>query len=208
VFVDEREIAEAKAVVDDMRDRAVAQGRSRDSIKIINGVSLIIGDTAEEAAELRRQLTAAPSLEAMAALFLGWSGVDLMAFALDETLDGASTEVGQTLLRLYQGTGQTVREILQGLRETMGGFKVTGTAEMVAEELMAIADATDIDGFLVEFTFGGTESYRDFITTVAPILRERGYLPQQSRTGSLREMLSGSTSSRLPDSHPGAKHRR
>jgi FMN-dependent oxidoreductase (nitrilotriacetate monooxygenase family) len=207
IFTQEREIPVAAALVRDLRERAVAHGRPADSVKIVNGLSVIVGDTEEEAARLRQELTDAPSREAMAALFMGWSGIDLTAIDPASTLAEMTTEVGRSLLASYQDENLTVGEILDGLRTTMGGFKVTGTAASVAAQIEKIVTETDVDGFLVEFTFGGTESYRDFIDQVMPLLRERGLLPQEPRRGTLREMLTGSSTPHIADWHPGAAHR-
>lgn len=206
IFTQERDIEKLAALVGDLRARAEAQGRSGDSIKIINGMSAIVGDTHEKAVQLRRELLDAPSRDAMASLFMGWSGVNLMDFDPSTTLADVRTEIGQSLLTQYQD-GRTVGEVIDGLRETMGGFKVTGTAEEVAAELEDIAAKTGIDGYLVEHSFGGLESYRDFIEKVMPLMRERGILPQTPRSGSLREMLTGSETSRLAQDHPGAAYR-
>lgn len=206
IFTQEQDIEKTAALVKDLRGRAEAQGRSGDSIKIINGMSAIVGDTHEEAVGLRKELLEAPSREAMAALFMGWSGVNLMEFDPESTLAEVSTEVGQSTLAQQQD-GRTVGQVLDDLRETMGGFQVTGTPDEVADELQAIAEQTDIDGYLVEHSFGGTESYRDFIDHVMPRMRDRGILPQQPRSGSLREMLTGAPTPRLSDEHPGASFR-
>lgn len=206
IFTQERSVEKAAALVADLRARAVGHGRRPDAVKIVNGMSIIVGDTEEEALRLRRELTDAPSRAAMAALFMGWSGVDLTRYAPDTTLEEIRTEVGQSLLNQYKDPTLTVGSVLDGLRETMGGFKVTGTAAQVADRIEEIVAATDIDGLLVEFTFGGTESYRDVIEQVMPLLRERGMLPPEPRRGTLREMLTGADSARLPSDHPGVAH--
>jgi FMN-dependent oxidoreductase (nitrilotriacetate monooxygenase family) len=202
VFTQEHDIAKAKAAVEDYRSRAEANGRSRDSVKIINGMSVIVGDTDEEARQLRKELTEAPSRDAMAALFMGWSGIDLTAYDPDSTLENIDTEIGKSLVAQYRDPNLTIGEVLDRLRETMGGFKVTGTADQVAEEIEKIAEETDVDGFLIEFTFGGTESYRDFIEQVMPRLRDRGLLPPEPRSGNLREMLVGRESRELREIVP------
>ena len=46
------------------------------------------------------------------------------------------------------------------------------------------------------------------IELVVPELRKRGLLPETARTGTARQMLTGSESSRLPDWHPGTSFRR
>ncbi|WOF22433.1 NtaA/DmoA family FMN-dependent monooxygenase [Microbacterium betulae] len=204
IFTQERTVEKASALVQDLRSIAVSHGRRPDAVKVVNGLSVIVGDTEEEAAALRQELTDAPSREAMAALFMGWSGIDLTSFDPATTLEEIHTEVGQSLLAQYKDPTRTVGQVLDGLRETMGGFKVTGTPQSVAAQIERIAAETDVDGFLVEFTFGGTASYGDFIDRVMPLLREKGLLPAEPRRGTLREMLTGSGSAALPADHPGA----
>lgn len=87
VFIQERDPEKAGATVDDLRAQAVAQGRSPDALTIVNSISIVVGDTDAEARELRASLTAAPSRDAMAALFLGWSGVNLLGLDPSTPID-------------------------------------------------------------------------------------------------------------------------
>lgn len=208
VFIQERNPEKARALVTHIRDEVELRGRARESVKIINSISVIVGESEQEAAELRRSLTAAPSRDAMAALFLGWSGVNLMGLDPQTQIDDLSTEVGQTTLSMYQNSGMTVGDVLDSLAQTLGGTKVTGTAQSVAAEIERLASDTDVDGFLIEHTFGGIATYREFIDQVIPILRRSGSLPQTPRTGSLRQMLTDAPTARLEESHPGASYRK
>lgn len=205
VFTQDRDPERLAATVARIRAAAVAAGRPADSIKIVNGVSVVVADSHDEAVRLREELNRTPTREAVAALFLGWSGVDLGALDPDATLDSVSTEVGQTMIAMWRnpdGSSPTVGDVLDSLPSTMGGVKLTGTAEEVAADLEALVAATDIDGLLVENWYGGLEGYRDFFE-VMPLLRERGLLPAEARRGSLREMLTGTPTPHLPDWHPG-----
>jgi long-chain alkane monooxygenase len=208
VFIQDRDLDVAARVVADLRARAASNGRDPRDIKVIDAVSIIVGDTEEEALLLRAELDATPSMEAAAALYMGWSGVDLMRFPLDATLADVQTEVGQSMLGLFQQGDEspTVREILQRITTSIGGIRVTGTPETVADRLQEIVDRTDIDGFLVEYTYGGIATYRDFMDRVMPLLRERGMLPAEPRGGTMRERITGGAA-RLPETHPGAAHR-
>lgn len=52
------------------------------------------------------------------------------------------------------------------------------------------------------------DTVRDFGTSVTPLLRERGRLPERYTDGeTLRQRVQGGGSSRLPDRHPAARHR-
>ncbi|SMH48594.1 FMN-dependent oxidoreductase, nitrilotriacetate monooxygenase family [Rathayibacter oskolensis] len=209
VFIQDRDLDTAAATVADLRARAEANGRDPRDITVIPSVAIIVGETEEEAHRLRAELDATPSREAAAALFMGWSGVDLMSFPLDATLAEVTTEVGQTMLAMFQRPegSPTVAEILDVITSSIGGMRVTGTAESVADRLQEIVDRTDVDGFLIEYTYGGYETYRDFVEQVMPLLRERGMLPAEPRTGTMRERILGHDVPTLPATHPGSAHR-
>lgn len=211
VFTQEREAPRLAKAIAGLREKAVAAGRPADSIKVVNGASFVVADTEEEAARLRDELNHTPTREAAAALFLGWSGVDLNALDAEATLDEVSTEVGQTMLAMWKnpdGTSPTIGEVLDSLPSTIGGVKFTGTPDGIVAQVEAFVEQTDVDGLLVENWYGGAEGYTDFITMVMPKLRERGLLPSTPRTGVLREMLMGSPTPSLPDWHPGRRYRR
>lgn len=194
VFTQDRVPDRLAATVARIRQAAVAAGRAPDSIRILNGASFVIGATQEEADRLRAELNATPTREATAALFLGWSGVDLGALDPAATLDDVSTEVGQTMLATWRnddGTSPTVGAILDSLASTFGGMRFTGTADSIAAEVEALVEQTDVDGFLVENWYGGIDGYREFIDELMPRLRARGLLPQAPRTGTLRKILTG-----------------
>ncbi|MDF2990527.1 MAG: hypothetical protein K0S37_1041 [Microbacterium sp.] len=205
VFTQDREAARAARSVRTLREKAVAAGRPADSLSIINGASFIVAETDAEARRLREELDHTPTRAAAAALFLGWSGVDLAALDPAVSLDDVSTEVGQTMVDMWRhddGSSPTVGEVLDSLPSTIGGAKFTGTAQSIADQVESFVAETDVDGFLVENWYGGAEGYVDVIEHVLPELRSRGLLPEEPRRGTLREMLTDS-GARLPDWHAG-----
>ncbi len=191
VFIQERDLEKAARTVRGIRDRAEARGRGRDDITVVSSISVVTAPTSSEAHELRASLTAAPSHDAVAALFLGWSGLDLTGLDPGTPVDDLTTEVGQTTLATFQGRGRTVGQVLDELAEGIGGTKVTGTPDEAVAEIERIVQTTDVDGFLIEHSFGGPASYRDFMAEVMPRLRRRGLLPDAPRGGLLRERLTG-----------------
>jgi long-chain alkane monooxygenase len=207
VFIQERDPDAAAVLVRRIRDEVERRGRSRDDVKVINSISVVVADTEDEARDLRDSLTAAPSRDAMAALYLGWSGVNLLGIDPNTSMDELSTEVGQTTLAMYQNRGMSVGNVLDELAKTLGGTKITGTPEQAATQIERVAEISGVDGFLIEHSFGGLATYRDFIGEVIPILRRRGAIPVAPRSGSLREMLTGAPTARLRPTHPGAAFR-
>jgi FMN-dependent oxidoreductase (nitrilotriacetate monooxygenase family) len=198
VFTAFQSMETARESIADLRSLLAAEGRDPSSLKVVNGVSVIVGDTPEEAAAARRELDGAASREAAAVLFMAWSGVDLSAYDPATSIHDVHTEVGQTNIELWQRNPDTptVGDVLDALPSRAGGLKLTGTADHVASELVRLAEAADIDGYLIEYTYGGMDSYRDFIDQVMPLLREAGALPEEPRSGTLREMLTGSATPR------------
>ena len=205
VFIQDRDLPSAARNVADLRAKARENGRDGDDLKVLVSASVVVGATEEEAARLRASIDASVSRASAAALFLGWSGVDLMAFPLDATLQEVQTEIGQSMLGVFQRgeASPTVAEILDQLTTTIPGLRITGTPESCADRLQEIVDETDLDGFLVEHTYGGPGAHRAFIEHVMPLLRERGTLPEDPRTGSMRRRVLGHDSDRLPSGHPG-----
>jgi FMN-dependent oxidoreductase (nitrilotriacetate monooxygenase family) len=209
VFTAFQDVDRGARAVAGLRAKAVAEGRGASAVKVINGVSIVVGDTAAEAEEQRRELDAAPSPEAAAVLFMAWSGVDLTTIDPATPTSELSTEIGQSNIEMWANNPltPTVGDVLRALPSRAGGVKVTGTADQVTAELLAIAERADLDGFLVEHTWGGIESYRVVLDEVVPRLRAAGALPATPRSGTLREMLTDAQQPTLPDTHTGASYR-
>jgi hypothetical protein len=89
-------------------------------------------------------------------------------------------------------------------RKAIRGFQVTGSPTEVADELTAIVTGSDVDGLMLEPTFGGQECYEEFIELVQPLLRDRGLLGEPTGP-TLRERLSGRPGGRLAPTHPGSR---
>lgn len=207
VFIQDRDVVNAAANVRALREEAAASGREAGSPKVIVSTSVVVGETTEDAQRLRAELDATPSREAAATLFMGWSGVDLLRFDPADTLEHVTTQVGQTMLAMFQqgDRSPTVGEILDRISTSIGGARFTGTPQQVADDIEAFAAESDVDGFLIEYTYGGWATYQGFAERVMPILRDRGLLPETPRSGTMRERITGSGSARIDPSHPGAK---
>jgi hypothetical protein len=79
-----------------------------------------------------------------------------------------------------------------------------GSAEQVADALIAWTEQAGVDGFNLSRTVT-PECFEDFIDLVVPILQERGVYKTSYRDGVYREKLFGRA--RLPDTHEAARHR-
>jgi len=87
-----------------------------------------------------------------------------------------------------------------------GPFYAVGTGVDIADAIEGWVRRTGIDGFnLRQFISPGT--VEDFIEYVVPELQKRGLYRLAYEPGTLRERLFGAGTSRLRDTHPGARYR-
>lgn len=205
VYVQENSLETMTSTVTDIRDRAERFGRRRDDIKILNGVSVVVASTTEEAAEKRAALHAAPTTEMLAMHFLGWTGINLLRMDPALPLSQASSEYGHSTIARYDD-GRTVGEIIASLRDSLGGLAITGTPELVADEMERYVEEGGVDGFLIEPTFGGVASYQEFVDLVIPELRRRGRIAPLASEQTLRDRLFGA-GPRVNERHRASAHR-
>jgi FMN-dependent oxidoreductase (nitrilotriacetate monooxygenase family) len=219
VFIQGQDNARAATQVADIRAAAVANGRAAESIKVISGITIVLGETSEAAAARRTELEDLYTLEDAAVMFAGMTGIDLRrsdpdAPVTEAAASGMDAQQGQTLVDRYVRPGQpvpTIGSVLDGFRrQALRGFQLTGTPAEVADQLGVMIEETDLDGLMLEPTFGGPDCFAEFIDGVLPLLRERGLVAPAPDTGSgprtLRERLVAG-SGRLSDDHPGSRHR-
>ncbi|MFD7664625.1 NtaA/DmoA family FMN-dependent monooxygenase [Streptomyces sp. NPDC059788] len=191
----------------DVKGRLAAHGRDADSLKIMPGVTFVLGDTAADAQEravtIRRQQVSPQN--ALLALEQIW-GVDLSAYDPDGPLPAfdpePDSELAQGRVRiadpkavadrwraLSEAKGLSIRETVI---ETTGRQSFVGTPAAVADEMTAFVAARAADGFILvpHLTPGGLDG---FVDRVVPLLQERGVLRTEYEGTTLRSHLG------LPD---------
>ncbi|MGW6720533.1 NtaA/DmoA family FMN-dependent monooxygenase [Streptomyces sp. NPDC054995] len=182
----------------DVKGRLAAYGREPDSLKIMPGVTVVVGDNdaeaQEKAAEIRRQQVS-PQNAILAAEQI-W-GTDLSAYDPDGPLPEIDpvTDSGITRGRVLHGDPSAVVARWRALAEAKGlslrGTVIEtttrqsfiGSPRTVAAELTAFVDERAADGFILvpHLTPGGLD---DVVDRVVPLLQE---------TGAFRSAYTGST---------------
>lgn len=196
VFVQGTTPERTRLMVDQLRTEADAAGRDGTALKVISGITVITGRTTSEAEDIRDAIVATHDRDDAAVMYYGMTGIDLRRHPQDQPVRRPRTEAGQTLVNRYikEAERPPAAEVLENFR-TRGirGFELIGTAQEVADRLEALIEETDLDGVMLEPTFGGAGFIADFAENVAPILRERGLLPPLDglRPGTLRGRLRG-----------------
>jgi long-chain alkane monooxygenase len=175
-----RGVEQAKRYRDDVRTRMTGHGRNPDDCKVMFSVSIVLGETVEEAKEKKARAEAAlvSDLQPRLAFLSFLSGMDFSKFPLDEPLAEVKTNASRGLtLLLTGGTGKsTLREMLTD--PASGGIDFVGTADSVAAEMGDAAHEMGGDGFMI--TEGVTRRAISEITDgLAPALKRRGLI----RTG-------------------------
>ncbi|MFG2781911.1 NtaA/DmoA family FMN-dependent monooxygenase [Streptomyces prunicolor] len=200
-------LEDGRAFYADVKGRLAKYGRSVDDLKIMPGVSVVLGDTAaeaqERAAEIRRQQVSPQN--AILALEQIW-GTDLSSYdpdgpfpdfdpVPDSSLTQGRTRRGDTVAMaekwraLSREKGLSIR---QTVIEASGRQSFIGTPEAVAAELETFVREDAADGFILvpHLTPGGLD---EFVDRVVPLLQERGAFRTEYRGATLRSHLG------LPD---------
>ncbi|MEV7317713.1 NtaA/DmoA family FMN-dependent monooxygenase [Streptomyces microflavus] len=187
----------------DVKARLAAYGRQPDDLKIMPGVTVVVGDTdaeaQERAYEIRRQQVS-PQNAILAAEQL-W-GTDLSAYDPDGPLPEIDPVIDSGLVkgRVLHGDPFAVvarwREIAaakglslrQTVIETTTRQSFIGSPQTVAAELTAFVDERAADGFILvpHLTPGGLD---DFVDRVVPLLQESGAFRSEYSGSTLRSLL-------------------
>lgn len=192
-----------RAFYADTKRRLAKYGREPSELKIMPGVSYVLGDTAadaqERAAVIREQQVSPQN--AILALEQIW-GRDLSSYDPDGPLPEVDPDPGSDVVQGRVGVAdpQAVaakwralsREkglsIRQTVIETTGRQSFIGTPEAVAAELHEFVRADAADGFVLvpHLTPGGLD---DFVDRVVPLLQERGVFRTEYSGPTLRSHL-------------------
>ncbi|KFY32117.1 hypothetical protein V493_00513 [Pseudogymnoascus sp. VKM F-4281 (FW-2241)] len=200
--------------VDSIREQAESLGRSRDDIKIVAGLLVIVDETDDKAHAKYKALLSHGDREGALALFGGWSGIDLSTYSDDEDFRFVESKAVQSMVNHWAqtvpGLGDvpwTKSRISEFLLVGGNGAKVIGSPTTVADELERWVTEADVDGFNLSYaTNPGT--FDDIIKYLLPELRKRGLFWEDYKTpgGTLRETYTGKEGQRrLAESHQGAK---
>ncbi|MFE7571081.1 NtaA/DmoA family FMN-dependent monooxygenase [Streptomyces sp. NPDC057539] len=187
----------------DTKSRLAKYGRDPDDLKIMPGVTFVLGDSdseaQERAAEIRGQQVSPQN--AILALEQVW-GRDLSAYDPDGPLPGIDPDPDSELVqgRVRHGDALAVAAKWRALSEAKGlsirGTVIEttarqsfiGTPESVAESLDTFVRTGAADGFILvpHLTPGGLD---DFVDRVVPLLQERGVFRTEYEGTTLRSHL-------------------
>ena len=193
IFTHQESLAEAQAFYQDVKSQLSAYQRTPDQLHIFQGVSVIVGDDAEDA-ERQYQTTAALVSIEDALNYLGryFEHHDFSQYPLDEPFPDIG-DLGQNsfrsttdeIKRHARERGLTLRQV--ALEAASPRPRFTGTASDVADGLQLWFELHAADGFIIQ---GGTpETFPRFVDEVVPLLQARGLFRRDYPGTTLRESL-------------------
>ena len=197
----------------DVKTRLADYGRGEDDLKIFPGISVILGDTQEEAAERSREVASQQVSEAGAIAFLErvWDR-DLSAFDPDGPLPDvppAGESISKGRVKHIKDTEATIAEWralaeAENLTARELVIKVStrhsfvGTPRQVARDLSEAVQTRSADGYILvpHLTPGGLD---EVVAKVVPELQELGVYRTEYPGQNLRENLG------LPPARPAGE---
>ena len=204
---------QARPITDDIRARAEAQGRSRDSVKILTLLTVITAETDEAAQQKYDELASYASLEGGLALAGGWTGIDFSTLDPDVPLEYVDNDSLRSVLAMFTTADPdkkwTPRDVAAYLAIGGLGKVIVGGPQTVADELERWVEVGGLDGFNLAYAITpGT--FEDFVDYVVPELQRRGRVWDDYPTdsdGTLRSHLTGAPTGLVTDDHPAARYR-
>ncbi|MBB2946536.1 FMN-dependent oxidoreductase (nitrilotriacetate monooxygenase family) [Actinoplanes lutulentus] len=199
IFTAQQHIDDARAFYADIKSQAAGRGRNPGHIKILPGLSPVIGGTEEEALRLQAELNEL-TVPAFGLIQLkDFAYVDLDHLDLDERVPeeafagaGDVTDNLKSRTQVYADIVRrekpTLRELLHKLAGARGHKVLAGTPEQVADHIQHWFTGGAADGFNVMPPSLPT-GINVFAETVVPILRARGLFREGYTGTTFREHL-------------------
>jgi N-acetyl-S-(2-succino)cysteine monooxygenase len=195
VFTAQPSLAEAQRFYADLKGRLERFERAQDSLKIMPGVLLVVGETealAQEKFESFQVLVEPDVGIALLGRMLG--NFDLSGYPPDEPLpplpltDSGQQSRQKLLTELSQREHLTLAQLGRRIAGGRGHHSVIGTPKQIADELQAWFEQQAADGFnvLVPHLPGGLE---DVARLVVPELQRRGLFRREYSGTTLRDHL-------------------
>jgi alkanesulfonate monooxygenase len=192
IFGSSGNLATAKSFYADVKGRMDQLGRDRDHMKILPAAFVVVGDTMEQAREIRAKLDAGVNYESAIASLSIMLGTDASKFdpdgPLPEIPETNASKTGRIgAINLAQRENLTVKQLAQRFGG-YGGLAFVGTAASIADQMQEWLEQEGCDGFNIMFPYlpGGLN---DFVNKVIPELQRRGIFRHQYEGKTLRENL-------------------
>ena len=193
VFASDSGVAEGRAFYQDLKGRMAKFGREPDDLKVLAGLPVVIGTSAQEAEDKYQALQSLIHPDVGRMRLSNDLEVDLSDLPLDEPVPldriPATSNFHQTYFANIAGMirrGMTLRQIYMSYER--GLETVRGTPIQIADRMEEWVAGGAADGFMMLFhTMPG--GLRDFVELVVPELQRRGLMRADYEARTLRGHL-------------------
>ena len=195
IFSPHLNIPEAKAYYDDVKSRMARYGRERDHLKILPGISIVVAESDDKAAEdfnLLQSLIHPMVGREILSTMLG--GMDLSPYPLDEPLPdplpptNGSKGHYDSIVAMARRENLTIRQLGERCAGARGKNAIHGGPKKVADYMEEWFVAGACDGFCVMPPYMPGQ-HDDFCRLVVPELQKRGIFRKEYEGATLRENL-------------------
>lgn len=180
-----------KAYREDIRRRAEAQGRNPDDVKVIFLTPVNIlpeGVEKQEMTEAEKQVSFEHNIVmASSSLDVDFSQYDLDVPVPQDIVAGGHTSALDHMKKAGREEGKSIRDLFSGGKGG-SGMDFSGTAQQVADKMMAVMDEVGGDGFLIEGS-GYNRQLPDLLNGVVPALQKAGAVRTEYSGTTFREIL-------------------
>jgi N-acetyl-S-(2-succino)cysteine monooxygenase len=181
-----------------LKRRVADHGRDPGEVKILPGVSPIIGETESEARAIERELNGYIDLDAgRLRLARQLAGSDLSGLELDEPIplerlpEEAAVEGRRSRYGVYRALiqeGWSLRRLIEWEVSSAGHFVPVGAPEQIADLLVERFEGGAADGFILLPSYL-PEGFALLTDALVPILQDRGVFQTEYAGNTLRENL-------------------
>ena len=166
-----------REMVADLRTRASDNGRDPYDLKIVFTHGPIVADDPSDAEAIQAEVLDRPGYASDIAAMQSTAGFDVGSLPPDirisEMLDRVTGMRGP-FETAASGDDPTLAEFAKRFRNMAADSRFVGTSESVADQLEAVMDFTDADGFQFAPTFYAPDYYAMIVDQLVPKLQRRG----------------------------------
>ena len=194
IFAIEGSLEAGQALYTDFKDRLAKYGREPEDLKILSGVTIIVGETAQQAADIAGELDDLVPLAVGVDYLSKMTGLNMKAFPVDGPMPNwpeghhGPTGIAGAIVQVAQEEGLTVQQTYMRILPQMAGNMFTGDPVQVADVMEAWYSGKACDGFMIAAPVVPTGMER-FTHLVVPELQRRGLFRSEYEGRTLRENI-------------------
>jgi FMN-dependent oxidoreductase (nitrilotriacetate monooxygenase family) len=195
VFTSELTLEASAAYSVDVRARMDRFGRDSSRLRVLPGISVVVGRTDEEAHEknesLQRLIDPVVGREILSTVL---GGFDLSGYDMDKPLpelpetEGLTMGTARNVIEMGRRENLTIREMYLRVAGGRGKMVLVGSPKTIADEMERWYQANAVDGFIIQPPHLPGSLY-DFVELMVPELTRRGLMRTEYAGPTLRENL-------------------